>query len=80
MTVSILTTASNVRRGISDIHVAELVDTGTFEEMLTLASERALAEGGAVVVHHVGCDGDDDCLCQPTVLRPYESIDEPKEN
>lgn len=53
-----------------------LIDTGTFNEMLTLASERALAEGGVVVVHHQGCDGGDDCLCQPRILQPYEPLDE----
>lgn len=51
-------------------------DHGTFEEMVTLASERALAEGGLVVVHRQGCDGADDCLCGPAVIRPYEPIEE----
>lgn len=53
-----------------------LIATGTFDEMLTLASERALADDGVIVIHHVGCDGADDCLCQPRIVRPYESVDE----
>jgi hypothetical protein len=56
----------------------ELDDTGTFEEMMTLASERALADGGLVVIHGHGCDGAEDCLCQPKVIRPYEPTAEPK--
>jgi hypothetical protein len=31
-----------------------------------------------VVIHQQGCDGADDCLCQPKVVRPYEPTDEPK--
>jgi hypothetical protein len=53
-----------------------LIDTGTFDEMLTLASQRALAEGGVVVVHRKGCEGSDDCLCRPRILQPYEPLDE----
>jgi hypothetical protein len=54
----------------------ELIDSGTFQEMLTLASECALTEGGVVVVHRKGCDGSDDCLCQPLFVQPYEPVDE----
>ena len=55
----------------------KLDDLGTFDEMVTLASERALAEDGMVVIHRGGCDGED-CLCQPKVIRPYEPVDEPR--
>lgn len=54
----------------------ELIDTGTFDEMFTLASELALADDAVVVIHHQGCDGEDDCMCQPKVVRPYEPISE----
>jgi hypothetical protein len=56
---------------------ASLIDVGSFKEMVTVASERAAADGSMVVVHKHGCDGDNNCLCQPRVIHPYEPIDEP---
>lgn len=53
-------------------------DVGSFDEMVTLASERAAANGGMAVVHREGCEHpyEPTCICQPKILQPYESIDE----
>lgn len=52
---------------------ADCDDLGTFEEMLTLASERS---DGYVVIHRRGCDYPNECYCQPRIVRPYEPVDE----
>lgn len=55
----------------------EIIDTGSFDEMVTLASERALADGGRVIIHKDWCEeGDDSCLCQPQIVAPYTPVEE----
>lgn len=58
--------------------MSELINSGTFDDMVELASELATDEGGLVVVHKKWCSDPQEecCPCQPAELTPYSRITE----
>ena len=61
------------------LHKENLIDEGDFEEMLELASELAMAEGGMIVIHRKYClesELKDSCSCNPLVIHPYTHVTE----